>query len=149
MTRQTTLSITNKKARFNYSLEEFMTAGLVLQGTEVKSIRNHQASIAEAYCTFLNGELYIVNMHIAEWKYGSYLNHDPLRKRKLLLEKKQLKKLKMAIETKGFTIVPVKIFLSNRGLIKLEIALAKGKKTEDKREDIKKRDDERQIKNYV
>jgi SsrA-binding protein len=149
MTRQTTLSITNKKARFNYSLEEFMTAGLVLQGTEVKSIRNHQASIAEAYCTFLNGELYIVNMHIAEWKYGSYLNHDPLRKRKLLLEKKQLKKLKNAIESKGYTIVPVTIFLSNRGLIKLEIALAKGKKTEDKREDIKKRDAERQIKNYV
>ncbi|MCK9481164.1 MAG: SsrA-binding protein SmpB [Bacteroidia bacterium] len=138
------LNILNKKAGFNYALEQRFTAGLSLTGTEVKSIKQNNASISEAYCVFEDTELFIKNMHISEWKFGSYLNHDPLRSRKLLLTKKELRKLKKGIETEGYTIIPVRIFLSERGFIKIEIALAKGKKLFDKREDIKKKDIERE-----
>lgn len=138
------LNILNKKAGFNYALAQRFTAGLSLTGTEVKSIKQNNASISEAYCVFEDTELFIKNMHISEWKFGSYLNHDPLRSRKLLLTKKELRKLKKGIETEGYTIIPVRIFLSERGFIKIEIALAKGKKLFDKREDIKKKDIERE-----
>ena len=139
------MSIVNKKASFNFHLEQRFTAGIVLTGTEVKSIRANNASISEAYCVFRKGELFILNMHIALWKFGGYSNHDPLRGRKLLLNKRELKKLKVGMETQGNTIVPVKVFLSEKGLVKVDIALAKGKKTVDKREDIKKKDTEREL----
>ncbi len=139
------MSIVNKKASFNFHLEQRFTAGIVLTGTEVKSIRANNASISEAYCVFQKGELFILNMHIALWKFGGYSNHDPLRGRKLLLNKRELKKLKVGMETQGNTIVPVKVFLSEKGLVKVDIALAKGKKTVDKREDIKKKDTEREL----
>jgi SsrA-binding protein len=139
------VSIVNKKASFNFHLEQRFTAGIVLTGTEVKSIRANNASISEAYCVFQKGELFILNMHIALWKFGGYSNHDPLRGRKLLLNKRELKKLKVGMETQGNTIVPVKVFLSEKGLVKVDIALAKGKKTVDKREDIKKKDTEREL----
>lgn len=139
------INIVNKKAGYNYILEEKYTAGIVLTGTEVKSVRNNNASLAEAYCVFKNQELFIVQMHISEWKYGSYLNHNPTRERKLLLQKKELKKLKKGIEAEGYTLIPVRIFSSERGHIKIEIALAKGKKTVDKRQDIKKKDLEREL----
>lgn len=139
------MSIVNKKASFNFHLEQRFTAGMVLTGTEVKSIRANNASISEAYCVFQKGELFILNMHIALWKFGGYSNHDPLRGRKLLLNKRELKKLKVGMETQGNTIVPVKVFLSENGLVKVDIALAKGKKTVDKREDIKKKDTEREL----
>lgn len=139
------MSIVNKKASFNFHLEQRFTAGMVLTGTEVKSIRANNASISEAYCVFQKGELFILNMHIALWKFGGYSNHDPLRGRKLLLNKRELKKLKVGMETQGNTIVPVKVFLSEKGLVKVDIALAKGKKTVDKREDIKKKDTEREL----
>ena len=140
------LNITNKKAGFNFHLEEKYVAGLSLTGTEVKSIRANNASISEAYCVFDGMELLIKNMHISEWKYGSYLNHDPIRPRKLLLNKKELRKLKIGIEAEGYAIIPVRVSLNERGLIKIEIALGKGKKTVDKREDIKKKDIERELK---
>ncbi|MCO6494828.1 MAG: SsrA-binding protein [Bacteroidetes bacterium] len=140
------LNIVNKKAGFNFQLEQRFTAGLSLTGTEVKSIRNNNASISESYCVFVGNELFIKNMHISEWKFGSYLNHEPLRDRKLLLTKRELRKLKKGVEVEGYTIVPIKVFLSERGLIKIEIALAKGKKQFDKREDIKKKDLERESK---
>ncbi|MBX2986029.1 MAG: SsrA-binding protein [Bacteroidia bacterium] len=140
------LNIVNKKAGFNYALEQKYTAGMALTGTEVKSIRQSNASISEAYCVIEGNELFIKNMHISEWKFGSYLNHEPLRTRKLLLTKKELRKLKRGIETEGYAIIPIRVFLSDRGLIKIEIALAKGKKLFDKREDIKKKDLERETK---
>lgn len=139
------INIVNKKAGYNYHLEEKYIAGIALTGTEVKSVRNNNASLAEAYCVFKNHELYLVQMHISEWKYGSYLNHNPTRERKLLLQKKELRKLKKGIEAEGYTLIPVRVFTSPRGLIKIEIALAKGKKTVDKREDIKKKDLEREL----
>lgn len=139
------INIVNKKAGYNYHLEEKYIAGIALTGTEVKSVRNNNASLAEAYCVFKNHELYLVQMHISEWKYGSYLNHNPTRERKLLLQKKELRKLKKGIEAEGYTLIPVRVFTSPIGLIKIEIALAKGKKTVDKREDIKKKDLEREL----
>jgi SsrA-binding protein len=140
------LNISNKKAHFNFHIEQKFIAGIVLTGTEVKSIRANNATISEAYCIFEDSELYLKNMHVSEWKFGGYSNHDPVRPRKLLLQKKELKKLKSRVLEKGFTIVPIRIFLSERGLIKLEIGLAVGKKDFDKRDDIKKRDIERETK---
>jgi SsrA-binding protein len=140
-----TLNISNKKAYFNFAIEQSYIAGIELTGTEVKSIRNNNATISEAHCVFKGNELFIVNMHVSEWKFGSYLNHNPVRERKLLLNKRELKKLIVGLEAEGFTVIPVKLFLNERGLIKLEIALAKGKKLVDKREDIKKKDVERDL----
>jgi SsrA-binding protein len=139
------INIVNKKAGFNYDLEERFVAGMVLTGTEVKSIRNNNASISEAHCVIESKELFIKNMHIAEWKYGSTMKHETLQKRKLLLQKRELRKLISGIEKEGYTIVPIKVFFSERGHIKIEIALAKGKKVHDKREDIKKKDIEREL----
>jgi SsrA-binding protein len=121
-------------------------AGLVLTGTEVKSLREGRASFNDSYCYFHKGELWIKSLHIAEYSHGTYHNHEPLRERKLLLNKKELKKLESKLKEKGFTIVPLSIFFNDKGLAKIEVGLGKGKKLHDKRETIKARDSEREIK---
>ncbi len=140
------MSIKNRSAFFEYYIEDKYVAGLVLTGTEVKSIREGKASFNDSYCYFNKGELWIKSLHIAEYSHGTYNNHNPLRERKLLLSRKELKKLEGKIAEKGFTIVPLALFLTDKGLVKLEIGLGKGKKTHDKRETIKARDVDREIK---
>jgi len=140
-----TTEIRNKKATHEFFLEEKFIAGLVLKGTEIKSIREGKASLKEAYCYIREGELFIKSMHIAEYKYGSYENHDPKRDRKLLVNKKELKKLSTKVKEKGNSIVPVRLFINEKGLAKLEIALAKGKKLHDKRDSLKEKDMKRQM----
>ncbi|MBD3748818.1 MAG: SsrA-binding protein SmpB [Sphingobacteriales bacterium] len=140
-----TINIKNKKANFEYHILETFTAGIKLLGTEIKSIREAKANISDAFCTFINGELYIRNLHISEYSHGSFYNHEAKRDRKLLLTKKELKKLIVKGEDKGLTIIPLRIFISQRGFAKLEIALAQGKKAFDKRESIKERDVKREM----
>lgn len=143
---QKTINIQNKKAKFNYDILDKYTAGIVLSGTEIKSIRNSKASIAESFCEFNDAnELFIINMTIEEYLYGTYYNHKPKAERKLLLNKKELKKLQKEVATKGLTIIPLKLFINDSGYAKLIIALAKGKKTHDKRETIKDRDNKRNL----
>ena len=132
----------NSKARFNYFLEDFLECGIELKGSEIKSIRKTGASLQDAYVLFRNGEAYILNMHIAPYEHGNIFNHEPNRTRKLLLHKKEIKKMEQKANEKALTVVPTKIYLK-KGKLKVEIALAKGKKLFDKRETIKKRDDER------
>lgn len=134
------LNIRNKKAYFEYHILEEFVAGIKLLGTEIKSIRDGKANINDAFCAFLNNQLYVRNMHIAEYSHGSFYNHEAKRDRVLLLNKKELSKLKAKSEEKGFTIIPLKIFISDRGFAKLVIGLAQGKKLYDKRESIKERD---------
>jgi SsrA-binding protein len=121
----------------------------LLLGTEVKSLRAGKASFNDSYCLFQNGELWIRSLHIAEYSHGTVNNHDPVRERKLLLSKRELKKLESRIKEKGYTIIPLRLFLNEKNLAKLEIGLAKGKKLHDKRETIKQRDTEREIKRYI
>ena len=143
---QKTIQIKNKKARFEYELLEEFTAGIVLTGTEIKSIRNSKASIAESFCEFNNqGELFTINMHIEEYAYGTRFNHLPKAQRKLLLNKKELKKLHREVQNTGLTIVPLRLYINEKGLAKLRIALARGKKLYDKRETIKDRDNKRYL----
>ena len=143
---QKTINIQNKKARFNYEILDKYTAGIVLTGTEIKSIRTSKASIAESFCEFNDKEeLFIINMTIEEYLYGTYYNHKPKAERKLLLNRKELKKLKKEVSTKGLTIVPLKLFINDNSFAKLDIALAKGKKVHDKRETIKDRDNKRNL----
>jgi SsrA-binding protein len=142
---QNKISIKNKKASFEFEFLDMFTAGIQLTGTEIKSIRDNKASIAEGYCVFVQDELWVRNMHIAEYDKGSYNNHEPRRDRKLLLNRQELKKLGNKIKDKGLTIIPVKLFLNEKGLAKLEIALARGKKLYDKRESLKEKDTKRQI----
>ena len=137
--------IKNKRATFDYELVDKFTAGIVLVGTEIKSIRLGKASLVDTYCYFVRGELWVKNMHIAEYFYGSYNNHAARRDRKLLLERKELRKLKQAVKNPGFTIVPTRLFINEKGLAKLVIALARGKHEYDKRETIKERDDKREL----
>jgi SsrA-binding protein len=137
--------IKNKKASFEYSFLDSFTAGIMLTGTEVKAIRDGKATLSESFCILANGDLWIKNMHIAEYKEGSYNNHEPKRLRKLLLHKKELHKIQSKLKEKGVTIIPIQLFFNERGFAKLEIALARGKKTFDKREDIKKKDQQREI----
>ena len=134
------LNIRNKKAYFEYHILEKYTAGIQLLGTEIKSIRQGKANINDAFCAFLNNHLYVRAMHIAEYSHGSFYNHEQKRDRVLLLNKKELKKLRDKTEEKGFTIVPLSLFISDRGFAKLEIGLAQGKKTFDKRDTIKERE---------
>jgi SsrA-binding protein len=134
------LNIKNKKAYFEFYILETFTAGLQLLGTEIKSIREGKVNINDAFCTFLSSKLYIRNMHIAEYSHGSFYNHELKRDRALLLNKKELKKLKEKGEEKGYTIVPLRLFISDRGFAKLEIGLAQGKKIFDKRDTIKDRE---------
>ena len=137
------INIQNRRASFDYSFLEKFTAGIVLRGTEIKSIREGKVNLGDGFCFFRNGELFVRNLHINEYDKGSYNNHQPLRERKLLLTRTELKKLERKLE-EGLTIVPVRMFISDSGYAKLEIALAKGKKSFDKRQDIKKRDVERE-----
>ncbi len=134
------LYIKNKKAYFEYHVLDQYVAGIKLLGTEIKSIRDGKANVNDAFCTFIDNQLYIRNLHIAEYSHGSFYHHEAKRDRVLLLHKKELKKLKTRTEEKGFTIIPLAIFISERGFAKLKIALAQGKKTFDKRETLKERD---------
>jgi len=139
------INIENRRARFDYQFLEQFTAGIVLQGTEIKSIREGKAGLSDSYCYFRRGELYIKNLHITEYSEASFKNHEPLRERKLLLSKTELRKLEGKLKDQGLTIIPVRLFLSDRGFAKVDVALAKGKKEFDKRQDIKKKDAEREI----
>ena len=143
------IEIKNKKAVFEYHLLDKYTAGIQLTGTEIKSIRDKKANLADSYCAFLRNELWVKEMHIAQYTHGSYNNHEPKRDRKLLLNRQELKKLSVKIKQGGLTIVPIRLFINKRGLAKLEIALAKGKKLYDKREDLKRKDAKRDIERAV
>lgn len=145
MAKQKEINILNRKAEYEYFFVERYEAGIVLLGTEIKSIRDGNANIKEAYCFMKDGELFVRNMHIAEYKHGTVNNHDPIRVRKLLLTKQELKKLNKKIKEKGFTIVPTRIFMSERGFAKIEVALARGKKSYDKRQTIKDRENKREL----
>lgn len=145
MALSSAIHIKNKKAYFEYHILDTYIAGIRLLGTEIKSIREGKANINDAFCSFFESDLYIRNMHIAEYSHGSFYNHEAKRDRQLLLTKKELKKLKMKIDERGFTIVPLRMFISKRGFAKVEIALAQGKKDFDKRETIKERDTKREL----
>ena len=143
---QNTVSIKNKRARFDYELLETFEAGLVLGGTEIKSIRQSKARITESFCEFNDrGELFIVNMNIDPYSHGSFYNHKPTAERKLLLQKKELKKLFKEVTKDGLTIVPLKLYINDKGWAKLSVALARGKKNYDKRETIKDRENKRTL----
>ena len=140
------INILNKKARFSYDLMDAYTAGIVLTGTEIKSIRASKASIAESFCEFNDsGELFVINMTVQEYDHGNHFNHRPKAERKLLLNKKELRKLEKEVKNTGLTIIPTKLFINEKGFAKLKIALAKGKKLFDKRETIKDRDNKRNL----
>lgn len=144
--QKNTINIKNRKARFQYEILEKYTAGIKLVGTEIKSIREGKAGIAESFCEFNEGgELFVINMHIQEYSHASHFNHAPKSERKLLLNKKELKKLHKQVRNTGLTIVPLRLFINDRGLAKLSIALVKGKKLHDKRESIRDRDNKRRL----
>jgi SsrA-binding protein len=142
------INIRNKRASHEYFLIQEVTAGIQLTGTEIKSIRDGTASIADAYCTFTGTELFVRNMHIAEYSFGTHYNHEPKRDRKLLLTKRELKKLVVKVKERGFTIIPVLLFINNNGLAKLTIALARGKHAYDKRETLKQKDHMREMERH-
>lgn len=137
---QKSINILNKRAKFEFEFIEKYTAGIVLAGTEIKSIRLGKASIADSFCEFQNDELFMINSHVEEYSFGTHYNHKAKSERKLLLNKKELKSLNKSVQNKGLTIVPLRLFTNEKGLAKVEIALAKGKKLYDKRETIKDRD---------
>lgn len=139
------VSIKNRKASFEYEFIQKYTAGIILVGTEIKSIRANKASISDAYCVIIDSEVIIKNLHISEYKYASFSNHEPKRERKLLLNKQEINKIKSRVQEKGFALVPIKLFINDKGIAKLEIAVAKGKKIYDKRESIKEKDIKRNI----
>jgi SsrA-binding protein len=143
------MEIKNRSAYFEYFIDDKYTAGIMLTGTEVKSLRAGKASFNDGYCIFHNGELWLRSFHIAEYTFGTVNNHDPVRERKLLLSKRELKKLETKIKEKGYTIIPLRLFFNEKNLAKLEIGLGKGKKLHDKRETIKQRDTDREIKRYI
>lgn len=146
------INIRNKRAEFDFEILQRFEAGIVLTGSEIKSIRNGGGSINEAFCIMRNGELFIKNMTIPEYSHGSYANHEPTRLRKLLLKKRELEKIDSKIREKGFSVIPVRLFMNERGLAKIEVALARGKKKFDKRQSVKqketKREMERALKKY-
>jgi len=143
---QKRIDIKNKRARFDYELLETYVAGIVLSGTEIKSIREGKASIAESFCEFNErDELFVINMQVDPYSHGSHYNHQPKAARKLLLQKQELRKLRKAVKTSGNTIIPLNLFINDRGLAKMKIALGRGKKLYDKRETIKDRDSKRQL----
>src|SRR5215211_4582842 len=143
------MDIRNRNAYHEFFIEDKYTAGLVLAGTEVKSLRAGKASFNDSYCFFNKGELWIKSLHIAEYSHGTSSNHDPMQDRKLLLKKKELKKLESRIKEKGYTIVPLRIYFNEKGLAKLEIGLGKGKHLYDKRETLRQRDTDREMKRYL
>ncbi len=139
------VNIFNKRAKFDYEILETYTAGIVLTGTEIKSIRLGKAQIAESFCEFSNNELFAINTYIEEYTFGNQFNHKARSERKLLLNRKELKGLERSIDTKGLTIVPLKLFTNEKGMAKLEIGLCRGKKTYDKRESLKDQDNKRDL----
>jgi SsrA-binding protein len=139
------INIKNKRARFEYFIEEEFSAGIVLAGTEIKSIRNGKASIIEAYCVISEGELWIRNMYIAPYENASFYTHKTRGDRKLLLNRKELNRIEKFLKVKGNTVVPLKVFLNEKGWLKVQIANARGKKLHDKREDLKEKDDKREM----
>lgn len=139
------VNIRNKRARFEFHLMDTFVAGIQLGGTEIKSIRKSKASILEAYCVFIKGEVWIRNMHITEYENGSFYNHKPRADRKLLLNKKEIDKIERFLKVKGNTLIPLKLFINEKGWAKLEIACAQGKKLHDKRNDLKEKDDKRDM----
>jgi SsrA-binding protein len=142
---QKTINILNKRAKFDYEILDKYSAGIVLTGTEIKSIRLGKASITESFCEFHEGELFVINSNIEEYLYGTHYNHKTKSERKLLLNKKELKKLNKDSENKGLTIVPLRLFTNEKGFAKLEIALCRGKKNYDKRESLKEQDTKRDL----
>ncbi len=141
------MQVKNRSAYFDYFIESKYVAGIVLTGTEIKAIREGKASFNDAYCYFTSeGELFLKNLHISEYSHGTYANHEPLRVRKLLLQKRELRKWRNKTKEKGFTIVPLRLFINENGLAKVELGLAKGKQLHDKRESIKRKDIDRQMK---
>lgn len=143
ISKKTDINIKNKRASFDYEFIDTFTAGIVLTGTEIKSIRLGKASLVDTFCYFNNGELWVKNMNISEYFYGSYNNHSARRERKLLLNKKELRNLQEECKSPGFTIVPTRMFINDKGLCKVVVALARGKKEYDKRQSIKEREDKR------
>ena len=139
------INIKNRKASFEYQFIDTFVAGISLVGTEIKSIRNNKANISDAYCVFTDNELFVKNLHISEYPNGGYINHEPKRERKLLLNRQELNKMLVKIKKKGNSIIPIRLFINEKGKAKLEITLAKGKKTYDKRESIKENDQKREI----
>ncbi|RYY65885.1 MAG: SsrA-binding protein SmpB [Chitinophagaceae bacterium] len=139
----------NRSVWHDYFIDDSYVAGIALLGTEVKALRAGRASFNDAYCQFHKGELWLKSLHISEYSHGTVNNHDPLRDRKLLLQKRELKKLEAKMKEKGYTIVPLRIFTSEKNLMKVEIGLARGKKLHDKRDSIKQRDTEREMKRYL
>lgn len=139
------INIKNRKAKFEYEFLDKYVAGIKLAGTEIKSIREGKASIAEAFCEFQNGELFVINMTVEEYSHATHFNHNPKSERKLLLQRRELRKLEKEVKQSGLTIVPLRLFINDRGLAKLQIALAKGKKVYDKRETIKDRENKRKL----
>jgi SsrA-binding protein len=139
----------NRSAYFEYAIEDKYIAGMVLTGTEIKSIRGNRVSFNDSFCYFSKGELFVKSLHISEYSHGTYANHDPLRERKLLLTKRELRKLENKIKERGYSIIPLRIFITDKSLAKIEIGLGKGKKLHDKRESIKQRDTDREIRRYL
>jgi len=145
MYRKSNINIKNKRATFDYELLERYSAGIQLFGTEIKSIRDGKAGLSDTYCTFVKNELWVVNMHIATYFFGTYNNHEVRRERKLLLTHRELRKLERAHKETGLTIIPTRLYINEKGLAKLDIALARGKKNFDKRQSIREKDDKRAI----
>jgi SsrA-binding protein len=141
--------IKNRPATFEYAIEDRLTAGIMLTGSEIKSIRNGKVSFNDSYCYFHKGEVWLKSLHIAEYVNAGYAGHDPVRERKLLLNKREMRKWEQKMREKGFTIVPLAVFINEAGYAKVEIGLGKGKKTHDKRETIKNRDAEKEMKRYL
>jgi len=142
---QKTVNIQNRRASYEYQFLVKYTAGIMLTGTEIKSIREGNVNLGDGFCTFMNGELYLNQVNIAKFTEGTYNNHEPTRTRKLLLNKRELNQLEKKLQEQGLTVIPIRLFINDRGFAKVEIALAKGKKLFDKREDIKERDVKREM----
>ena len=147
--KKSPINIKNKKASFEYFFVDVLTAGIVLTGTEIKSIRMGKASLVDSYCYIHNGEIWVKGMNVSPYFYGSYSNHESKRERKLLLNKREIKKLDEASKVPGYTIVPILLFIDDKGRAKLDIALARGKKVYDKRQTMKEKEDRREIERAV
>ena len=143
------MEIKNRSAFFEYQIDDKYDAGIVLSGTEVKSLRAGKANFNDSYCLFNGMELFVQSLHISEYTFGTYANHKPLSERKLLLHKKELRKLQTKVKEKGYSIIPLKIYFAENGLAKMQIGLGKGKKLHDKRESIKQRDADRDLKRII
>ena len=143
------MDIRNRSAYHDYFIDAKYEAGIALLGTEVKSIRTGKVSFADSFCIIHKGEVWVKSLHIAHYSHGNIQNHDPVRDRKLLLQKREIRKLESKLKEKGYTLIPLRIYLNDKGLIKMEIGLAKGKKLHDKRETLRKKDVDREIKRHL